>query len=229
MINVGDVADLRARPEGLDGPAVMVTDPPWPNAPEGMFPGLRGRAPEDLVRHAIDVLDPDGVVLVLGAQSDPRWLARAVPDRLPFVRSARLRFAVPSYRGIVLNDALSAFVFGAVRPTPPRRVLPGEVTSSESGARRSETSHPCPMRITHALWLLEHFARPDQVVLDPFAGSGVIPAAAERLGRRWWGLEVSPTWAAEADERIRAERTGASVGLMRSGQEALFGRKGASS
>ena len=34
---------------------------------------------------------------------------------------------------------------------------------------------------------------PNDIVLDPFCGCGTAIAVAERLGRRWIGIDVSPT------------------------------------
>jgi site-specific DNA-methyltransferase (adenine-specific) len=41
-------------------------------------------------------------------------------------------------------------------------------------------------------------------VLDPFAGSGSIAAAALRLGRRAACLEIEPDWARRVSERLAA-------------------------
>lgn len=42
------------------------------------------------------------------------------------------------------------------------------------------------------------------IVLDPFAGSGTVGVVALRHGRRFFGIELNPTYAAMADRRIRA-------------------------
>jgi site-specific DNA-methyltransferase (adenine-specific) len=52
--------------------------------------------------------------------------------------------------------------------------------------------------------LLRAYSRVGQRVLDPFAGSGSIPAAALRLGRKVACLELKPDWAARVTERLRA-------------------------
>jgi site-specific DNA-methyltransferase (adenine-specific) len=44
------------------------------------------------------------------------------------------------------------------------------------------------------------------IVLDPFFGVGTTAAAAEHLGRDWLGIELSPAFAAEAEQRIAAAR-----------------------
>jgi DNA modification methylase len=44
------------------------------------------------------------------------------------------------------------------------------------------------------------------VVLDPFCGSGTTPLAAEMHGRDWVGIELNPTFAAMAEDRLAAWR-----------------------
>jgi modification methylase len=47
-------------------------------------------------------------------------------------------------------------------------------------------------------------SRPDDLVLDPFCGSGTTGAVAKRLGRRFVGLERDKNYAAAAEKRIKA-------------------------
>jgi len=44
------------------------------------------------------------------------------------------------------------------------------------------------------------------IVLDPFLGSGTTALVAERLGRRFIGIEVSKKYCEVARKRIEAER-----------------------
>lgn len=46
------------------------------------------------------------------------------------------------------------------------------------------------------------------LVCDPFMGSGTSAVAAEKLGRDWLGIELSPGFAATARNRIEKARTG---------------------
>jgi site-specific DNA-methyltransferase (adenine-specific) len=43
----------------------------------------------------------------------------------------------------------------------------------------------------------------DDVVLDPFTGSGTSLVAAETLGRKWIGIELSENYANIAKERVQ--------------------------
>ncbi len=60
--------------------------------------------------------------------------------------------------------------------------------------------------------LIEQWTRPNDLVFDPFAGSGSIPAAAERLQRRAAGIELKGDWADLVRKRLvdaRSKATGA--------------------
>lgn len=49
---------------------------------------------------------------------------------------------------------------------------------------------------------------PNEIVLDPFAGSGSTLVVAKKLGRRWVGYDVSDEYVRHAEARIRAVRVG---------------------
>ena len=47
---------------------------------------------------------------------------------------------------------------------------------------------------------------PNDLVLDPFSGSGTVPKVAHGLGRRWIGIEIAPTYAIESIRRIAQQQ-----------------------
>ena len=51
-------------------------------------------------------------------------------------------------------------------------------------------------------------SNPDEVVLDPFGGSGTTLAVAKKLERRFLGFELSPDYAASIRKRLDAIRPG---------------------
>ncbi len=53
--------------------------------------------------------------------------------------------------------------------------------------------------------LISLFSDPDELILDPFAGSGSTGVAARMLGRRFLGFELSPDYHAIACRRLRGE------------------------
>lgn len=67
---------------------------------------------------------------------------------------------------------------------------------------RNETNHPAVMNLRLAYDLIVSYTNEDDIVLDPFAGSGTTFAAAERLRRRWIGFEISLDYIDAANRRL---------------------------
>lgn len=196
----GDARDVVPRLRGQYD--AVITDPVWPNA----LPELAGSDdPASLLRDTLVDVDCRRLIIILGCNSDPRFLSSTVPARFPFVRMCWLRYSLPSYSGTILNSACVAYVFGDHKATRPRRVLPGEVTSNRSDfstSRRRESGHPCPRRMEHLRWLVCHFTDPGETILDPFAGSGTTLQAAREHGRRAIGVEIEPRFCEATRERL---------------------------
>jgi DNA modification methylase len=62
--------------------------------------------------------------------------------------------------------------------------------------------HPCPKPVEWAIWLIQRAAEPAGIVLDPFMGSGTTGVAAKMLGRRYIGIDISPSYCSIARTRI---------------------------
>lgn len=88
---------------------------------------------------------------------------------------------------------------------------------------RACNPHPCPKPLSLMLELVELFTDPDDLVLDPFCGSGTTGVACLRLGRRFIGIEKDATYAAVARERLEAESKGLTLRDARAGQLPMFG------
>lgn len=91
--------------------------------------------------------------------------------------------------------------------------------NTPGGKHEHETQKPLPLMLE----LVELFTDPDDVVLDPFCGSGTTGVACLRLGRRFIGIEKDATYAAVARERLEAESQGLTLRDARAGQQSLFG------
>ena len=79
--------------------------------------------------------------------------------------------------------------------------------ATEPLRRREDDSddHPAMMPLSLAQRCVAITSRRDSVVLDPYAGSGTTLLAAEKLGRRWVGIELNPVFV-ELIERRMATR-----------------------
>lgn len=190
---------------------VVITDPVWPNMPERLRDayGLT-MEPEALWARFCSLL-PEAcrrIVVQLGVGSDPRFLS-SIPACLPFVRTCWLRYAQPSYQGTILNSGDVAYVFGDRDAPPGQTLLPGEVTASrvawDARRRTKHLGHPTPRRLEHVRWLVRHFTRQSDLVLDPFAGSGTTLQAAREQGRRCLGIEINEAFCAGAVRRFDQE------------------------
>lgn len=76
------------------------------------------------------------------------------------------------------------------------------------GERGEGNTHPTVKPLALMEWLITLVAPPDGILLDPFVGSGTTCRAADRLGRRSIGLDLSWAYLAE----IAAPRLAAPLG-----------------
>lgn len=91
--------------------------------------------------------------------------------------------------------------------------------NTPGGKHDHETQKPLPLMLE----LVELFTDPDDLILDPFAGSGTTGVACLRLGRRFIGIEKDEKYAAIARDRLTAESQGQSLRSFRAGQITMFG------
>ena len=72
-------------------------------------------------------------------------------------------------------------------------------------ARR--VGHPAPFPVELPEQLIRLYTFADDLILDPFMGSGSTLVAASRLGRRYVGYDLDPEYAALARQRVADEGT----------------------
>ena len=89
-------------------------------------------------------------------------------------------------------------------PAIPWAVVAGYDDDQEGARWGGHPSHK-PFGVLEPL--IRSFSRPDRLVVDPFAGSGSIPLAAARLGRRAVGMELEEEWAERGQRRISEATT----------------------
>ena len=199
----------------------VITDPLWPGANAKLI-GMED--PIGLLSSMIVALPPTKrLILHLGCDTDPRFLATAVPSSWKFLRVVWLRYANPSYKGRLLMGSDVAYAFGEW-PTyvKGRQVIGGEVTSTRAdkmfvrhvGRHKDRPNregipyadlierlpHPTARRLEHVRFLVKQFS--DQQVIDPFAGSGTTLVAAKYLGREAIGIEIKEEYCELAVSRL---------------------------
>jgi adenine-specific DNA-methyltransferase len=94
-----------------------------------------------------------------------------------------------------------AYLLTKGRPRKPKLLLPDVLEWQYTG----NVLHPAQNPVMAILPLIMAFSEKGDIVLDPFVGSGTAAVAAQELGRHFIGIELDPTYAATAAERVRRE------------------------
>lgn len=82
--------------------------------------------------------------------------------------------------------------------------------------------HHATFPIKLPLYFIEYFSMPNDLVLDPFCGSGTTCVAAKMLGRRFIGIDISEKYCELTRMRLKAVDTGVSVKEQQIGQMSLL-------
>lgn len=178
----------------------VITDPVWPNCPPELLPGANGTQ-QTLLSAALEDVESATVVIVMGFDSDPRFLS-AVPARWAFIRSQSLPYAVPGYRGRLLGGDEVAYVFGSI--PKGHGLIPGRARSVATHKAVRATGHPCPRADDHMEQLCGWWSPTGGTVIDPFMGSASVGVACCRTGRKFIGIEIEPKYFDIACKRIEA-------------------------
>lgn len=196
MIYLGDARELMLSGKA-DGYEAIITDPIWPNHKK-VF-DCDDSATLLWTTLALSPKSVKRAVIVLGNDSDPRWLREAVPSRFPYLKHCFLEFCVPVRKGRNLYTNLAAYAFGEwPKSKHGARIIPTKCLSRETEKRL--TWHPTPMRLSHAKWLVKWWG--DGGVIDPFAGSGTIGEACKELLVPFVGFEINKEFCEKANHRI---------------------------
>lgn len=64
-------------------------------------------------------------------------------------------------------------------------------------------NHSATFPVSLPAWFIRLFTKPGDLVLDPFVGSGTSAVAAQKLGRRYIGIDVNSDFCEIAQERLK--------------------------
>jgi len=65
-----------------------------------------------------------------------------------------------------------------------------------------ENGHPCQKPIKWAKWIMARAVKDNDIILDPFMGSGTTLVACQNLSRKCRAIEISPAYCAVILERM---------------------------
>ena len=68
--------------------------------------------------------------------------------------------------------------------------------------RREQFLHPTQKSVNVMRWIVEQFTEPDDLVFDPYMGSGPVARACADLGRRYIGVEIVEEYVDAAINRL---------------------------
>jgi site-specific DNA-methyltransferase (adenine-specific) len=79
------------------------------------------------------------------------------------------------------------------------------MNSFSATEQAQKNGHPCPKPIKTWTRLLERVSRPNELIVDPFMGSGTTLRAAKDTGRRAIGIEIEEKYCEIAANRMAQE------------------------
>jgi site-specific DNA-methyltransferase (adenine-specific) len=193
--------DAREAISEVGEPQSLIVDPVWPNCPDGLLQGSKD--PFGLWAEFWDVMPhPIRAAVVLRHDCDPRFLS-CVP--LEFARTVILPYVIPGYIGRYLGGDELAYCFGEpIERKPGQILIPGRAPLCQPDGRRAN-GHPCSRPLSHTRFLVKWWSQPDEVILDPFCGSGTTLVAAKELGRKAIGIEIEECFCEIAAKRLSQE------------------------
>lgn len=194
-IREGDALDLvQSFGEPID---LLVTDPPYAFGGSGGEHALSATVAV-VLREAARKMAPGSWAVIFAASSwrSTAYMVEAVRGVLEPVRvgtwtkpESKTKVATSGWKWASVN--VIALRKGKARELEASSLLDHICAAPIRNGRRAEL----PSEV--ADWAVQPFAVPGGVALDPFAGSGALPAAAQRAGMRAYGFERNP------DPRLR--------------------------
>ena len=74
--------------------------------------------------------------------------------------------------------------------------------------------HPTIKPLQLAKRHLLHTTKPNDIIFDPFIGSGTVAVAAQEIGRQFIGFEISEKWCKVANDRLNKTDANGQISLF---------------
>jgi DNA modification methylase len=206
QIVTGDARELakEIEPESID---LIFCDPIYSNIEDYAW----------LAETALRVLKPGGAVLA--------WISKQkIIECHTAMLIPGLSYQTTLYYVVQCKQARPLFLYGVINWTTPCLVfakgkykcspfIPDTIVDAAPSQNAFEWQ-----KNTGVIekWLLS-FSKPGDIVFDPFAGSGTVPAVCKMIGRNYIGFEIEPDRAEKA--RMRVELTPLPLFVMEQEQQ----------
>jgi hypothetical protein len=198
-ILLGDMALLwdRLKDNSVD---LFFSDPPWAAGKLGCYARL--------AELAAAKLKPDGLCLCYAGKIFLPAVLHALGQHLHYwwIFAIQLRGLRRRMRFEGIRSAWTPVLVYSKK----KKVLmrPGVMDDLLVSDQLEKALHPWQQNQTVAEVLIDYFTEPGQLVVDPFCGSGTIPAACKKTGRAWLGVELDPDHVAIARRRLAEQSAG---------------------
>jgi hypothetical protein len=146
-------------------------------------------------------LRPGALCLAYCGQYHLPAVLEAMAQRLTYHWTFAIRFGGP-HRAVYAKKIANTW-HPLVRFSRGKATAGWIVDMLESGGKEKD-SHDWRKTLTDAEYIIDKLTVPGALVVDPFCGSGTVPAACKRLGRRWLACEVDSGTAKTARRRLAA-------------------------
>ena len=83
-----------------------------------------------------------------------------------------------------------------------KKAKPGWITDHLHSGGREKSGHQFQKTATDVEHIILHLTKPGDLIVDPFTGSGTIPATCKKLGRNWIATELDSGTARLARKRV---------------------------
>lgn len=164
---------------------------------------------KDLAKFASRVLKPGSLLVAYSGQTYLMEVLKSLEQYLSYVWIAGIRYSYPNniFPLRIKNSLKLLLLFskGPYDPGPTQYWLRDLIDGDHYTTTKQESE--LQQGSGEAAYLIETLTHPGDLVVDPFTGTGTVPLAAKRNGRRFMGAEISKVRYDLAVSRIAQEET----------------------
>ena len=191
-----DFKDVEIEPESVDH---IITDPPYPIEFIECW--------EMLSRIAERILKPSGFLIAYSGHINLNKVIRILDENLIFYWMCAL-IHKGSTQIVHPRNMIASFKPILIYQKEPFKRHDNIMEDVIEGSGREKDGHPWQQAEEEINLFIEKFTNPNDLILDPFAGSGTIPVACFNLSRRVMAIDKEEENILKIKRRIKKSETG---------------------